>query len=40
MGAFANSEDPDELLHEATFRQGLHCLLLDKNNLQRKKYIL
>ena len=23
----ANSEDPDEMLHNATFNQGLHCLL-------------
>ena len=23
----ANSEDPDEMLHNAAFHQGLHCLL-------------
>ena len=23
----ANSEDPDEMLHSATFHEGLHCLL-------------
>ena len=26
----ANSEDPDEMLHDATFHQGLHCLLKSK----------
>ena len=24
---WANSEDPDEMLHIAVFHQGLHCLL-------------
>ena len=24
---FANSEDPDEMLHKAAFHHGLHCLL-------------
>ena len=27
MGTLANSEDPDEMLHDAAFHQGLHCLL-------------
>ena len=27
MGTLANSEDPDEMLHNAAFHQGLHCLL-------------
>ena len=27
MGTFANSEDPDEMQHNAAFHQGLHCLL-------------
>ena len=27
MGTFTNSEDPDEMLHNAAFHQGLHCLL-------------
>ena len=26
-GTFTNSEDPDEMLHNATFHQGLYCLL-------------
>ena len=27
IGTLANSEDPDEILHNAAFNQGLHCLL-------------
>ena len=27
MGTLANSEDPDEMPHNAAFHQGLHCLL-------------
>ena len=27
-GTLANSEDPDEMQHNAAFHQGLHCLLL------------
>ena len=27
MGTFTNSEDPDEMLHNAAFHHGLHCLL-------------
>ena len=26
MGTLANSADPDEVLHNAAFHQGLHCL--------------
>ena len=26
MGTFANSEDPDEMQHNAAFHQGQHCL--------------
>ena len=26
MGTFTNREDPDEMLHNAAFHQGLHCL--------------
>ena len=25
MSTFANSEDPDDMQHYATFHQGLHC---------------
>ena len=27
MSILANSEDPDEMQHNAAFHQGLHCLL-------------
>ena len=27
MGTLANSEDTDEMLYNAAFHQGLHCLL-------------
>ena len=27
MGTLANSEDPDEMQHDAALHQGLHCLL-------------
>ena len=27
MGTLENSEDPDEMLHNAAFHQGLRCLL-------------
>ena len=27
MGTLENSEDPDEMQHNAAFHQGLHCLL-------------
>ena len=27
MGTLANSEDPDEMQHDAAFHLGLHCLL-------------
>ena len=37
MGTLANTEDPDEMQHNAAFHQGLHCLLA-KINLQRKKF--
>ena len=27
MGTLANSEDPDEMQHNAELHQGMHCLL-------------
>ena len=27
MSSLANREDPDEMPHDVTFHQGLHCLL-------------
>ena len=29
-GNLANSEDPDEMQHNAAFHQGLHCFLRSK----------
>ena len=37
-GYFANSEDPDEMPHKVAFHKGLHCLLRQNIDLQRKKY--
>ena len=31
-----NSEDPDKMLHNAAFYQGLHCLLRQNQSLERK----
>ena len=33
MGTLTNSEDPDEMLHNAAFPQDLHCLLKTKEIL-------
>ena len=41
MGTFANSEDQDEMQHNAAFHQGLHCQLISKTiNSQGHKYII
>ena len=41
MGTFANSEDPDEMLHNAAYHQGLHCLLrLESNSILSGNYNL
>ena len=37
MGILTNGEDPDEMLHDAAFHQGLHCLL--RQNLSSEKEI-
>ena len=39
MSTFANSEDPDEMQHNAAFHQGLHCLYFGKTDLQTKNRI-
>ena len=39
MGTFANSEDPDKMLHNATFYQGLHSLLLKTESIFRERNI-
>ena len=36
MSTFANSEDPDEMQHNAAFHQDLHCN--GKKYLQTKEY--
>ena len=38
MGTLTNSEDPDEMPHDAAFHQGLHCK--GKNNSQGQKCII
>ena len=37
MSTFANSEDPDEMQHNAAFHQGLHCLKRFKGSSDKKK---
>ena len=32
MGSFTNSEDPDEMPHNAAFHQGLHFLPIPKQS--------
>ena len=39
MVNFANSEDPDEMPHNAAFHQGLHCLPR-QNRSSEVKYFL
>ena len=39
MSTFANSEDPDEMQHNAAFHQGLHCFYFGKTDLQTKNRI-
>ena len=38
MSIFANSEDPDEMQHNAVFHQGLHCK--GQKYLQTKDYTI
>ena len=35
MGTLANSEGPDEMLHNASFHQGLHFLLRLKQSSEK-----
>ena len=39
MGTLANSEDPDEMQHNAAFHQGLHCLLSFKEPSQTEVHV-
>ena len=38
MGTLANSDDPDEMPHNAAFHQGLHCLLRQNGSLEKEIY--
>ena len=40
MGILANSEDPDEMPHNAAFHQSLHTVCKDKNNSSWQKYVI
>ena len=37
MRALVNSEDPDEMPHDAAFHQGLHCLLIQTKTIFRER---
>ena len=39
MGTLANSEDPDEMLHNAAFHQGLHLLLRQDQSLEEEIHV-
>ena len=36
MGTLTNSEDPDEMQHNAAFHQGLHCLLRQNRSSEKE----
>ena len=36
LHALANSEDPDEMPHDAAFHLGLHCLLRQKRSAEKE----
>ena len=38
MGTLANSEDPDEMQHNAAFHQGPHCFSKIKQSSGREKH--
>ena len=35
MGTLANSEEPDDIPQNSAFHQGLHCLLRQKQFLEK-----
>ena len=37
MSTLANSADPYEMLHDAAFHQGPHCLLKQKQSSEKEK---
>ena len=40
MGTLVNSEEPDEMQHNAAFHKGLHYLLLDKTIFRERNTII
>ena len=38
MGTLVNIEDPDEMLHNAAFHQGLHCWLRQNPSLEKEMH--
>ena len=38
MGTLTNTEDPDEMQHDAAFHQGLHCLRRLKQPSVKERY--
>ena len=36
MSTFANSEDPDEMVQNSAFHQGLHCVLKQNQFLEKE----
>ena len=35
MSTLTNSDDPDEMPHNAPFHQGIHCLLRQKRSSEK-----
>ena len=41
MSTFSNSEDSDEMQHNAAFHQGLHCMYTSKRSSDKKsQYVM
>ena len=40
MSTLANSEDPDEMPHDAAFHQGLRCLLRQKRPSEKEIHFI
>ena len=39
LNRLANSEDPDEMRHNAAFHRGLHCLVIQNQSSVKKMYV-
>ena len=39
MSKLANSNDTDEMSHYSVFHQGLHCLLRQKQSLEKEVHV-